>query len=299
MGAIEIQGLSKRFGDVVAVDDLSFSVRAGAVTGFLGPNGAGKTTTLRMLLGLVTPTAGTATIDGQPYGQLVAPFRRVGAVLESNGFYPGRRARDHLRVLAVAAGLPLARVAEVLDQVDLADVGDRRVKGFSLGMRQRLSLASALLGDPGVLILDEPANGLDPEGINWLRQFLRTFADGGGTVLVSSHLLAEVAQTVDDVVIIANGRLVTQSSLAELANRSRSGVRVRTPQAETLRTTLADQGIAAQLVAADALVAMESTAEAVGLAAAGAGVVIYEMRPERFNLEEMFLELTTTEGAVR
>ena len=231
--------------------------------------------------------------------QLAAPFRHVGAVLESNGFYPGRRARDHLRVLAVAAGLPPARVAEVLDQVDLADVGDRRVKGFSLGMRQRLGLASALLGDPGVLILDEPANGLDPEGINWLRQFLRTFADGGGTVLVSSHLLAEVAQTVDDVVIIANGRLVTQSSLAELANRSRSGVRVRTPQAETLRTTLADQGIAAQLVAADALVAMESTAEAVGLAAAGAGVVIYEMRPERFNLEEMFLELTTTEGAVR
>jgi ABC-2 type transport system ATP-binding protein len=299
MVAIEIHGLSKRFGDVAAVDDLSFSARAGAVTGFLGPNGAGKTTTLRMLLGLVTPTAGTATIDGQPYAELASPLRHVGAVLEADGFHPGRRARDHLRVLTVAAGLRPDRVEEVLDQVDLADVGDRRVKGFSLGMRQRLSLASALLGNPGVLILDEPANGLDPEGINWLRQFLRTFADGGGTVLVSSHLLAEVAQTVDDVVIIANGRLVTQSSLAELANRSRSGVRVRTPQAETLRTTLADQGIAAQLVAADALVAMESTAEAVGLAAAGAGVVIYEMRPERFNLEEMFLELTTTEGAVR
>ncbi len=299
MVAIEIHGLSKRFGDVAAVDDLSFSARTGAVTGFLGPNGAGKTTTLRMLLGLVTPTAGTATIDGQPYAELASPFRHVGAVLEADGFHPGRRARDHLRVLAVAAGLRPDRVEEVLDQVDLADAAERRVKGFSLGMRQRLGLASALLGEPEVLILDEPANGLDPEGINWLRRFLRTFADGGGTVLVSSHLLAEVAQTVDDVVIIANGRLVTQSSLAELANRSRSGVRVRTPQAETLRTTLADQGIAAQLVAADALVAMESTAEAVGLAAAGAGVVIYEMRPERFNLEEMFLELTTPEGAVR
>ena len=299
MVAIEIHGLSKRFGGVAAVDDLSFSARAGAVTGFLGPNGAGKTTTLRMLLGLVTPTAGTATIDGQPYAELASPFRHVGAVLEADGFHPGRRARDHLRVLAVAAGLRPDRVEEVLDQVDLADAAERRVKGFSLGMRQRLGLASALLGEPEVLILDEPSNGLDPEGINWLRRFLRTFADGGGTVLVSSHLLAEVAQTVDDIVIIANGRLVTQSSLAELANRSRSGVRVRTPQAETLRTTLADQGIAAQLVAADALVAMESTAEAVGLAAAGAGVVIYEMRPERFNLEEMFLELTTPEGAVR
>ena len=299
MAAIEIQGLSKRFGDVAAVDDLTFSARAGAVTGFLGPNGAGKTTTLRMLLGLATPTGGTATIDGQLYGQLAEPVRHVGAVLESTGFHPGRRARDHLRVLAVAAALPLARVEDVLEQVDLADVGDRRVKGFSLGMRQRLGLASALLGDPDVLILDEPGNGLDPEGINWLRQFLRTFADGGGTVLVSSHLLAEVAQSVDDVVIIANGRLVTQSSLTELADRSRSGVRVRTPQAETLRAELADQGIAAQLVAADALVALESTAEAVGLAAAGARVVIYEMTTEHFNLEEMFLELTTSEGAVR
>ena len=193
MVAIEIHGLSKRFGDVAAVDDLSFSARAGAVTGFLGPNGAGKTTTLRMLLGLVTPTAGTATIDGQPYAELASPLRHVGAVLEADGFHPGRRARDHLRVLTFAAGLRDDRVEEVLDQVDLADAAERRVKGFSLGMRQRLGLASALLGEPEVLILDEPANGLDPEGINWLRRFLRTFADGGGTVLVSSHLLAEVA----------------------------------------------------------------------------------------------------------
>jgi len=299
MASIEIQGLSKRFGDVAAVDDLSFSAREGAVTGFLGPNGAGKSTTLRMLLGLVKPTTGTASIGGTRYAELDEPFRHVGTVLEADAFHPGRRARDHLRVLAVAAGLPLTRVDAVLREVDLVDVGHRRVKSFSLGMRQRLGLASALLGEPEVLILDEPANGLDPEGINWLRQFLRTFADGGGTVLVSSHLLAEVAQTVDDVVIIANGRLVTQSSLAELSNRSRSGVRVRTPQTEALRDALAAQGIAAQLVAADALVALETNAEAVGLAAAGAGAVIYEMTPEHCNLEEMFLELTTSEGAAR
>jgi ABC-2 type transport system ATP-binding protein len=299
MGSIEIQGLSKRFGDVAAVDNLSFSASEGAVTGFLGPNGAGKSTTLRMLLGLVAPTEGVATIGGKRYAELAEPFRHVGAVLEADSFHPGRRARDHLRVLALAAGLPLARVDAVLREVDLADVGHRRVKGFSLGMRQRLGLASALLGEPEVLILDEPANGLDPEGVHWLRQFLRAFADGGGTVLVSSHVVAEVAQTVGDVVIIANGRLVAQSSLAELASRSQSGVRVRTPQAETLRNALAGLGIASQLVAADALVALESTPEAVGLAAAGAGAVIYEMTPEHFNLEEMFLELTTSEGASR
>ena len=299
MAAIEIQGLSKRFGEVAAVDDLSFTAREGAVTGFLGPNGAGKSTTLRMLLGLVRPSQGSATIGGKRYAELAEPFRRVGAVLEADAFHPGRRARDHLRVLATAAGLPLARVDGVLREVDLADVGHRRVKGFSLGMRQRLGLASALLGEPEVLILDEPANGLDPEGVHWLRQFVRAFADRGGTVLVSSHVLAEVAQTVDDVVIIANGGLVTQSSLAELANRSRSGVRVRTPQAEALRGALLAQGISAQLVASDALVALESAAEAVGLVAAGIGAVIFEMTPEHFNLEEMFLELTTSEGASR
>ncbi len=299
MAAIEIQGLSKRFGEVAAVDGLSFSARAGAVTGFLGPNGAGKSTTLRMLLGLVRPSEGTATIGGKRYADLAEPFRHVGAVLEADAFHPGRPARDHLRVLAVAAGLPVARVDAVLREVDLADAGHRRVKGFSLGMRQRLGLATALLGEPEVLILDEPANGLDPEGVHWLRRFVRAFADGGGTVLVSSHVLAEVARTVDDVVIIANGRLVTQSSLAALANRSRSGVRVRTPQAEALRGALLAQGISAQLVAADALVALESTAEVVGLVAAGIGAVIYGMTPEHFNLEEMFLELTTSEGASR
>ena len=299
MAAIEIEGLSKRFGDVTAVDDLSFSAREGAVTGFLGPNGAGKTTTLRVLLGLVSPTKGRATIDGRPYGELAEPLRHVGAVLEATSFHPGRRARQHLRVLATAAGLPLSRVDEVLEAVGLTDVGDRRVKGFSLGMRQRLGLASALLGEPKLLILDEPTNGLDPEGVHWLRQYLRAFADRGGSALVSSHLLAEVAQTVDDVVIIANGRLVAQSSLTDLARRSQSGVRVRTPHAEALRAALGAQGIAAELVAQDAVMAFETTTDAVGLSAAGANAVIYEMTVERFDLEELFLELTTPEGAIR
>ena len=187
----------------------------------------------------------------------------------------------------------------MLDQVGLADAGDRRVKGFSLGMRQRLGLAAALLGEPEVLILDEPANGLDPEGVHWLRQFLRSYADQGRTVLVSSHLLAEVAQTVDDVVIIAGGRLVTQSSLADLAGQATPGVWVRTPQAETLRAALAAQGIAAELQTADTVLALETTTDAVGLAAAGAGVVIYEMTSQHFDLEEFFLELTTTTGGAR
>ena len=299
MTTIEIHHLSKRFDDVVAVEDLSFTARPGAVTGFLGPNGAGKTTTLKTLLGLLAPSAGSATFDGRAYAELAEPYRHVGAVLESTGFHPGRRARAHVRVLATAAGLPLQRVEAVLDDVGLTDAADRRIKGFSLGMRQRLALAAALLGDPDVLILDEPANGLDPEGVHWLRCFLRSFADRGGTVLVSSHLLAEVAHTVDDVVIIAHGRLVTQSSLTELAERSPSEVRVRTPQAETLRSALSDHGIAADLLGPDTLIAFDTTAEAVGLAAAGVGAAIYEMTTQHLDLEEMFLELTNHEEAIR
>ncbi len=219
MAAIVIAGLTKRFGNLVAVDDLSFEVEAGSVTGCLGPNGAGKTTTLRMLLGLVTPTAGTATIAGQPYHELANPKATVGAMLEASGYHPGRSAVNALRVIAAAAGLPRSRAEEVLAEVDLADAAGRRVGGFSLGMRQRLGLAGALLGDPEVLVLDEPGNGLDPEGIRWLRGFLRRYAEQGRTVLVSSHALAEVAQTVDRVVIIAKGRLVTHSTLAELTQR--------------------------------------------------------------------------------
>jgi ABC-2 type transport system ATP-binding protein len=305
MTSIHISGLTKRFGNVVAVDDLSFDVALGHVTGFLGPNGAGKTTTLRMLLGLIEPTAGASTIAGRPYRELVDPFRHVGAVLESTNFHPGRPARDHLRVLCVAAGISASRADEVLDEVGLGAVGDRRVKAFSLGMRQRLGLAAALLGQPEVLILDEPANGLDPEGVHWLRKFLRSYADQGHSVLVSSHLLAEIAQTVDDVVIVAKGRLVLQSSLADLAGRTKPGVWVRTPQPQALRDALASKGIAAELQTADTVVAFETTTDAVGIAAAGAGVVIFEMTAQHFDLEEFFLDLTspttqpTTQGAPR
>jgi ABC-2 type transport system ATP-binding protein len=296
MAVITIQGLTKRFGQVVAVDDLSFEVDQGTVVGFLGPNGAGKTTTLRMLLGLVTPTAGSARIDGKPYRALAEPVRHVGAVLEASSFHPGRSARNHLRVVATAAGLPLARADQVLEQVGLTQAAHRRVSGFSLGMRQRLGLATALLGDPQVLILDEPANGLDPEGVHWLRGLLRQLADQGRTVLVSSHVLAEVAQTVDQVVIIAGGRLVTQSTLAALTARTDQLVRVRTPQAEALRSLLAAQGIQTHPDGADQLLAAGTTTETVGKAAAAAGIVIYEMGAERSNLEDVFLQLTTKQG---
>jgi len=297
MAVITIEGLTKRFGEVLAVDNLSFEVDQGTVVGFLGPNGAGKTTTLRMLLGLVTPTAGSAMIDGQPYRGLAAPVRHVGAVLEASSFHPGRSARNHLRVVATAAGLPPARADAVLGQVGLADAARRRVSGFSLGMRQRLGLATALLGDPQVLILDEPANGLDPEGVHWLRGLLRQLADQGHTVLVSSHVLAEVAQTVDQVVIIARGRLVTQSSLAALTARTDQLVRVRTPQVAALRPLLAAKGIQAEPDGADQLVAAGTTTETVGQTAAAAGIVIYEMSAERSNLEDVFLQLTTQQGA--
>jgi ABC-2 type transport system ATP-binding protein len=297
MAVITIQGLTKRFGDVVAVDDLSFEVDQGTVVGFLGPNGAGKTTTLRTLLGLVSPTAGTARIDGKPYRELADPVHHVGAVLEASSYHPGRSARNHLRVVATAAGLPLNRADAVLDQVGLTQAARRRVGGFSLGMRQRLGLATALLGDPQVLILDEPANGLDPEGVHWLRGLLRHLADQGRTVLVSSHVLAEVAQTVDQVVIIARGRLVTQSTLAALTARTDQLVRVRTPQAETLRSLLAAQGIQTDADGTDQLLAAGTTPETVGQTAAAAGIVLYEMRAERSNLEDVFLQLTSQQGA--
>jgi ABC-2 type transport system ATP-binding protein len=296
MAVITVEGLTKRFGDIVAVDDLIFEVDQGTVVGFLGPNGAGKTTTLRMLLGLVTPTAGTARFQGRPYRELAAPLRHVGAVLEASSFHPGRTARNHLRVVTTAAGLPRMRAGEVLSQVGLDQAADRRVGGFSLGMRQRLALATALLGDPEILVLDEPANGLDPEGIHWLRRFLRNFADQGRTVLVSSHVLAEVAQTVDQVVIIAGGRLVTQSTLAALSIRTDQVVRVRTPQAHALWPLLIAKGIQADLAGPDQIVAVDTTSEPIGRAAAAAGIVIYEMGTERSNLEEVFLQLTSPQG---
>jgi ABC-2 type transport system ATP-binding protein len=216
MSVIEVRGLTKRFGPVLAVDQVSFEVEHGTVTGFLGSNGAGKTTTLRMLLGLVRPDAGTATINGRPYRDLDEPLHQVGAVLEASSYYPGRTARNHLRIQALAGQADPSRIDDVLELAGLTGAADRRIGGFSLGMRQRLGLATALLTDPEVLILDEPANGLDPEGVHWLRDLVRGLAADGAAVLVSSHILAEVAQTVDSVVILDRGRLVTQSSLADL-----------------------------------------------------------------------------------
>ncbi|HEX2363240.1 MAG TPA: ABC transporter ATP-binding protein [Jiangellaceae bacterium] len=297
MAAISVRGLTKRFGSVTAVDDLSFDVPPGTITGFIGPNGAGKTTTLRMVLGLVRPTAGSALVDGVPYVQLDRPAHHVGAVLEASGFHPGRTARDHLRVLAGRGGVPEGRVNGVLAEVDLAGAAGRRVGGFSLGMRQRLALAGALLGDPGILVLDEPTNGLDPAGVHWLRTFLRSRVDGGCTVLVSSHLLAELALSADSVVIIKDGRLVTQGSVAELIASGTAAVRVRTPQADQLRSALTARGVSTELDGPDHVVAHGVGTDVVGQAVADAGVVVYEMSAQRPDLEDAFLSLTTDDGS--
>ena len=286
---LEVAGLTKHFGATVALDDLSFTVRPGVVTGFLGPNGSGKTTTLRCLLGLVTPTAGTATIDGRHYRDLEDPVRTVGASLEASSFHPGRTARAHLQVMALGAGVPSGRVDQLLHQVGLSEAADRRAGGFSLGMRQRLALAQALLGDPAVLLLDEPANGLDPAGIAWLRGFLRALAAEGRTVLVSSHVLSEVEQTVDDVVVIARGRLVRQGTLADLDAGPRH-VLVRTPAPGALRAALADVPVE---VLPDGVLRFEGrTAEQVGHAAFAAGVELHELSPEPSDLEKVFLDMT-------
>jgi ABC-2 type transport system ATP-binding protein len=293
MSVIALDGLTKRFGDIVAVDDLTVQLERGRVIGLLGPNGAGKTTTLRMLLGLVAPTSGSATIDGRPYRALDEPIRRVGAVLEATSFHPGRRACDHLRVLATTAGIAEHRADEVLAGVGLDGAARRRVGGFSLGMRQRLGLAAALLGDPDVLVLDEPTNGLDPEGIRWLRDFVRAYAASGRTVLVSSHLLAEVAQTVDEVVVLTGGRLVAHAPLSELL-RGRTVVRIRTPDAAALLAALDARGIHAELSTADLVLAHGATSEAVGRAIAATGLVAHEISQLQRDLEQAFLDLTTT-----
>jgi ABC-2 type transport system ATP-binding protein len=291
---VEVTGLSKHFGAVLAVDDLSFSVEPGRVTGFLGPNGAGKTTTLRCLLGLVAPTSGTATIGGSTYHDLAHPMRVVGSALEATGFHPGRTATNHLRVLARAGGLDEHRVPEVLDLVGLADSATRTVGGFSLGMRQRLQLAAALLGDPGVLVLDEPANGLDPEGIAWLRSFLRYLAGQGRTVLVSSHVLSEVEQTVDDVVIISRGSLVRACPLADLT-AGHGHVVVRTPTPQQLVDALAAQLPGSAIIGGEdgaELLVDGADAATIGRIAFSAQVELHELRPAASDLEQVFLSLT-------
>jgi ABC-2 type transport system ATP-binding protein len=291
---LEVSGLSKSFGPVRAVSDLTFAVEAGSVTGFLGPNGAGKTTTLRMVLGLMNPDTGTATFDGTPYAALHAPLRTVGAVLET-AFHPARSGRNHLRVYCRAAGIPLSRADEVLVQVGLAEAGDRRAGGYSLGMRQRLALATALLGDPAVLVLDEPANGLDPEGIQWLRGFLRHLAhDQGRTILVSSHLLSEVEQTVDRVVIVGAGRLVREGSMEQLRSGATGAgsVLVRGPEMARLAEVLSAAGNSVSQNDG-ALTVTGSTPADIGQHAFSAGIELHELRPHTSGLEEIYFQLTS------
>jgi ABC-2 type transport system ATP-binding protein len=289
---IDVVGLTKMFGTFKAVDDLTFSVDPGVVTGFLGPNGAGKTTTLRCLLGLVAPTAGSATIGGKPYRDLSDPLGTVGAALEASSFHPGRSAKAHLEVMALGAGIEPARATEMLAQVGLAEVADKRVGGFSLGMRQRLGLAAALLGDPDVLILDEPANGLDPAGIAWLRTFLRALAAEGRTVLVSSHVLSEVQQTVEDVVVLSRGRLIKQGKLADLDSGPR-GVLVRTPEPEKLLDALAATALSTEgRTEAGQIRVVGGTTEQVGHTAFAHGIELHELVAEASDLEKTFLDMT-------
>ena len=289
---IEVEHLTKRFRRTTAVDDLSFRIRDGAITGFLGPNGAGKTTTLRIILGLVRPTSGRATVKGSAYQRLKEPLRQVGAVLEATSFHPGRSGRDHLRVVAASAGIEQSRVEDVLGLVQLTADGGRRVGGYSLGMRQRLSLAAALLGDPGVLVLDEPANGLDPQGIRWLRELLRSLAGEGRTILISSHVLSEIEQVADEVVIVHRGKFVEQASTADLSARMTGGIRVRSPQAERLRALLEQAGLGVTSAEGDLLMVGEGSTERIGEVAAANGIVLHELAAEKATLEEAFLELT-------
>jgi ABC-2 type transport system ATP-binding protein len=294
---IEVRSLSKRFGAVTAVDGVSFDVEPGQVTGFLGPNGAGKTTTLRMILGLANPTGGTATIGGRPYRKLSDPAGTVGAVLERSGFHPGRRARDHLRTVARAAGIPESRADEALELVALQNAARRRVREYSLGMRQRLALATALLGDPRTLILDEPANGLDPQGIRWLRDFIRWYASQGRTVLVSSHVLAEMAQTADAVIVISRGRVVAQGPIAELIAGRGGGVEVRSPGAGQLRAALRSRGFTVEASDDHTLIVTGADMATVGDLAFSEGVAIHGLRERSASLEDVFFELTGEESA--
>lgn len=293
---IVVDGLTKRFGSVTAVDDLGFEVAAGRVTGFLGPNGSGKTTTLRMLLGLVEPTAGTATFDGTRYVDLPQPAQHVGSALEASSFHPGRTGLGHLRTLAPQVGVGDGRCHEVLELVGLSEAAGRRVLGYSMGMRQRLGLATALLGDPDVIVLDEPANGLDPQGIVWLRSLLRGFAEQGRTVLVSSHVLAEVQSTVDDVVIIAGGRLVHASSLAGLEDLAERLVVVRSPTPDRVEAEATRQGWSVSTDGA-ATVVRGATGPQVGSALFAAGVELHQLTDRSVELEEVFLRLTAPEAA--
>ncbi|KOV89079.1 ABC transporter ATP-binding protein [Nocardia sp. NRRL S-836] len=290
---IEAIGLTKRYGRTVAVDDLSFTVQPGRVTGFLGPNGAGKSTTMRMILGLDRPTAGRVLIDGRSYADLNRPLRTVGALLDAKWVHPNRSARAHLRWLAKSNGLPGKRVDEVLDAVGLTQVAGKNAGGFSLGMSQRLGIAAALLGDPRVLLFDEPVNGLDPEGILWIRTFMQNLAAEGRTVLVSSHLLSEMALTASDLIVIGRGKLITQSTTAEFIERSTgNSVLVRSPQLSRLAPLLVDKGFTVRDGADGALSVSGAASDQIGDIAAANGVVLHELSPQRGSLEEAFMQLT-------
>ncbi|MEU0224360.1 ABC transporter ATP-binding protein [Streptomyces sp. NPDC006284] len=290
---IELEGLTKRYGEKVAVNNLSFTVRPGIITGFLGPNGAGKSTTMRMVLGLDRPTAGDVRIDGKHYDQLQDPLTYIGALLEAKAWHGGRSARNHLLWLAQSNGIPERRVGEVLDTVGLTAVARKKTKGFSLGMGQRLGIAGALLGDPRILMFDEPVNGLDPEGIHWIRNLMKTLASQGRTVFVSSHLMSEMALTADHLVVIGQGRLLADTSMAEfIAENSRSYVRIRTPQRERLLDVLHGEGIPVVESAAEVLEVDGDKAEAIGELAARHQLVLHELSPQRASLEEAFMQLT-------
>jgi ABC-2 type transport system ATP-binding protein len=294
MNSITVRHLTKVFGRQTAVDDISFDIEPGKVTGFLGPNGAGKSTTLRMILGLVTPTSGDAFVLGRPYAELDDPIRNVGAVLDTAQFHPQRSGRNHLRVLGSGSSVESRRVDDVLEVVDLGHAADKKVGTFSLGMRQRLGIAGALLGEPRVLVLDEPANGLDPAGIRWLREVLRSFAVQGRTVFVSSHLLGEVSLIADDVIVINKGRLVAQAPVHELVGRALAEVRVETAQPERLRDALEAAGIAVTIASHHELV-VSASREVVGTIAAENGVPIFGLHQQERSLEDIFFELTATE----
>ncbi|HEY0532758.1 MAG TPA: ABC transporter ATP-binding protein [Actinoplanes sp.] len=297
---IVVDHLTKQYKKLRAVDDLSFRVRTGRVTGFLGPNGAGKTTTLRMLLGLVTPTAGSATFGGNKYSELADPARRVGAVLEASSAHRGRTGRNHLRMICRAAGLPDSRADEMLALVGLTPAANRRFKGYSLGMKQRLGIAAAMLGNPAVLILDEPANGLDPEGIRWMRDLLKALAGEGRTVLVSSHLLGEMQQLADDVVIVAAGKLVRQGPVDDvLGSMGAAQVRVRTPQPDQLTAALGSLGAAVSRQPDGSLLVTGADPAAIGHAAFTASVELHELAGERGDLEQVFLQLTAGKAGIR
>jgi len=297
---IVVSHLTKHYKALRAVDNLSFTVHSGRVTGFLGPNGAGKTTTLRMLLGLVTPTTGTATFGGVRYVDLEQPIRHVGAVLEASSAHKGRTGLNHLRMICTAAGLPWSAADEALARVGLTPAAKRKFKGYSLGMKQRLGIAAALLGDPRVLILDEPANGLDPEGIRWMRDLLKTLAAEGRTVLVSSHLLGEMQQLADDVVIIAAGQLIRQGPVGEvLGSMTGAQVRVRTPQVEALTAALSERDATVTALPDGALLVSGLDAAAVGHTAFTSSVELHELAGERADLEQVFLQLTAGKAGIR